>query len=134
MEEETKHAGGRPTLYDPKFIDEVDNYLATATKENQHLPKVESFALWIGVNKDTLYEWKKLYKEFSDALEKIMLFQGERLIDDGIYGGHEINASIVKLMLMNNHGMVDKSNTDLTTKGDKIESPRIFIPEEIKQP
>lgn len=113
------HAGGRPTKYDPSFVEEVDNYLTNVGKEQQHLPKVESFAIYIGVHKDSLYEWAKLYPEFSDALKKIMLLQAEQLIDDGIYGGKEVNATIIKLLLQNNHGMREK--TDTTTDGEKLE-------------
>lgn len=112
---------GRPTLYDPTFIDKVDEYLETATKENMHLPKVESFAIFLGVSKDTVYEWAKLYKEFSDALRKILTIQAERLIDDGIYGGKEVNATIVKLLLQNNHGM--KERVDQTTNDKDLPTP-----------
>lgn len=111
---------GRPTLYDPSFCEKVDEYLSTATKENMHMPKIESFALFLGVNKDTLYEWKAKYPEFSDALGKILTIQAERLIDDGIYGGKEVNATIVKLLLQNNHGMREKTDTDVTSMGEKI--------------
>ena len=113
------HAGGRPTKYDPKFIDEVDKYLKTTGKEQMHLPKIESFAIWLDVSKSTLYEWAKEYKEFSDALGKILLYQGVQLQDDGIYGGKEVNATIVKLLLQNNHGM--KERTDATSGDEKIE-------------
>lgn len=108
-----KHAGGRPTKYDPSFCNEVDKYLAETGHGSMHMPKIESFAIRLNVNKDTLYEWAKLYPEFSDALGKIMLYQGERLIDDGIYGGKEVNSTIVKLLLQNNHGM--KERIDETT-------------------
>ena len=113
---EIKHAGGRPTKYDPSFVAAVDEYILTTGKEQTHLPKIESFALYINVNKSTLYDWKKLYPEFSDALDRLMLKQAEQLIDDGIYGGKEVNATIVKLLLQNNHGM--KERTDQTS-GDK---------------
>ena len=114
---EIKHAGGRPTKYDPSFVAAVDEYILTTTgKEQKHLPKIESFALYINVNKSTLYDWKKLYPEFSNALDRLMLKQAEQLIDDGIYGGKEVNATIVKLLLQNNHGM--KERTDQTS-GDK---------------
>jgi len=113
--------GGRPTKYDPAFIGMVDQYLTGATRDNMHLPKVESFAKFIGVHKDTLYEWGKLYPEFSDALKRIMQEQAERLIDDGIYGGKEVNATIVKLLLQNNHGMREK--TDTTTDGKALPTP-----------
>ena len=115
------HAGGRPTKYDPSFVDEVDKYLATTGKENMHLPKIQSFALWLDVNDDTLVEWGKKYPEFSAALKKLMKRQAEQLIDDGIYGGKEVNATIVKLLLQNNHGMKEK--TDVTTNDKDIPTP-----------
>lgn len=116
----SKHPGGRPSKYDPIFIKKVDEYLATTGREQTTLPKVVSFARYIGVSKDTLYEWAKNNKEFSDSLAKIMEAQEETLIDDGIYGGKEVNATIVKLLLMNNHGMREKTDTDLTSKGKEL--------------
>lgn len=114
-------AGGRPTKYAPQYVDEVNKYLATTGKSFKHLPKIESFAIWLDINKDTLYEWAKLYPEFSDALEKIMRKQAEQLIDDGIYGGKDVNATIIKLLLQNNHGM--KERTDQTTNNKDIPQP-----------
>lgn len=116
-----KDKGGRPTKYDPKFIDEVNVYLAKATKDNMHMPKVESFALHIGVTKKTLYNWAEKHRQFLHSLEKIMTYQAERLIDDGIYGGKEVNATIVKLLLQNNHGYKERS--DITTNDKDIPSP-----------
>lgn len=109
---------GRPTKYNPEFCNKVKDYLENATKENMHMPKIESFALFLGVNKDTLYEWAKEHKEFSDALRDIMTVQAERLIDDGIYGGKEVNATIIKLLLQNNHGM--KERVDNTTNDKEV--------------
>lgn len=105
---------GRPTKYNPQFIQEVDNYLSELN--DTHLPKLVSFALRIGVNQETLTEWGKVHPEFSVALSKIMERQQEQLIDDGIYGGREVNAVIVKLLLQNNHGMRDKSDNEHTGK------------------
>ena len=116
-----KHAGGRPTLYDPSFIGEVDKYLEVTGKSQQHLPKLQSFAIWLGVSMDALEDWRKLYPEFGGALKRIMNLQAEQLIDDGIYGGKEVNATIVKLLLQNNHGMKEK--TDVTTNDKDIPTP-----------
>lgn len=116
---QSKHPGGRPTKYNPQFIQEVDNYLASV--DQTHLPKLVSFALRIGVNDDTLTEWEKKYPEFSVALDKIRQRQQEQLIDDGIYGGKEVNAVIVKLLLQNNHGMRDKQ--DHTTDNKPLPVP-----------
>ena len=109
---------GRPTEYDPEYCQKVDEYLKTTGKEQMHLPKIESFAIYLGHHKDTLYEWAKLHPDFSDALKKILVRQAEQLIDDGIYGGKEVNATIVKLLLQNNHGMKEKS--DVTSGGKPI--------------
>lgn len=112
---------GRPTKYSPTLIQKVDDYLSTKTRENTSLPTMQGLALKLEVDGDTLVEWGKKYKDFSAALKKLMLRQAEQLIDDGIYGGKEVNATIVKLLLQNNHGM--KERTDTTTNDKDIPSP-----------
>lgn len=91
--------------YSPEMVQKVHDYLQTTGKEQMHLPKIQSLALFLGVNRDTLYTWEKEHEEFKEALEIVRMKQAEQLIDDGIYGGKEVNAAIVKLMLENNHGM-----------------------------
>ena len=119
--EQTKHAGGRPTLYNPIFIDKVKEYLGTTGKEQTSLPTVEGFAIYLDVSRDSLYEWAKKYPKFSDTLKIIEIRQKQQLIDDGIYGGKEVNSTIVKLLLQNNHGM--KERTDQTTNDKELPSP-----------
>lgn len=114
------NAGGRPTKYDPNFIEEVDRYIATTGREQTALPTVQGLALHLNVNKTSLYEWAKAHEGFSNALEKLMDQQGQQLINDGIYGGKEVNSTIVKLLLMNNHGMREKS--DVTTDDAPIQT------------
>jgi len=121
----SKHPGGAPSKYDPLFIDEVDRYLEESTKDNMKMPKIESFAIRLDVSKKTLYNWGEEHPEFLHALEKIMMYQGERLIDDGIYGGKEVNATIIKLMLQNNHGYKERS--DVTSDDEKIETNTIVF-------
>mgnify|MGYP001609080381 CR=1 FL=1 len=116
-----KHAGGRPTKYNPSFVQAVDEYIATTGKEQTSLPTKQGLALYLNVDDETLNEWAKKYKEFSATLRKLMLKQAEQLINDGIYGGKEVNATIVKLLLQNNHGM--KERIDQTTKDKQLPSP-----------
>lgn len=54
---------GRPTKYDPKYCEQLITYMALPAS-------FESFAGEIGVDRDTLYEWRKKHKEFSDAHKK----------------------------------------------------------------
>lgn len=132
---------GRPTKYLPTFIKTVDKYL----KETQDvytefhkirsnsdksadgydrlvevkLPTVEDFASYINVSKNTLYEWAKLYPEFQDALEKIVLEQRKRLERGGLSGDY--NSTIAKLILSANHGLREKS--DVTSDGKALPTP-----------
>lgn len=108
---------GRPTKYDPKMIEEINEYLAGATPENMKIPTIEGVALKLGVNKETLYEWAKKYSEFSDSLEEIKLRQKEYLIEIGVFGGKEVNATIVALLLKVNHDMIEKTGVDVTSGG-----------------
>lgn len=53
-------AGGRPSKYDPKFCDQLLDHLSEGYS-------FEAFAGVIKVNHDTLHEWCKKHKEFSDT-------------------------------------------------------------------
>lgn len=112
---------GRPTKYYPEICDELDKYLATTGKEQMSLPTIQGFSLWLDVDDDTLNEWAKIYPEFSATLKRLKRLQAQQLIDDGIYGGKEVNSTIVKLLLQNNHGM--KERTDTTTNDKDIPAP-----------
>lgn len=115
-----KHAGGRPSLYTPQIIIDFNQYLQDATPENMEIATVEGLALKLGISKDTLYEWAKIHPEFSDALCKLKMEQKQQLIKTGIFGGKEINAGIVALMLKVNHDMVETQKTDITSGGKPL--------------
>jgi len=110
---------GRPSKYKEEYCDFVDEYLKTTGGQNMNLPMVEGLAIELAVNKTTLYEWAKKHKKFSNAIRKIKAFQKKQLVNDGIYGGKEINASIIKLLLQSNHGMRERQ--DITSKDEKMD-------------
>lgn len=112
---------GRPTKYDQKMCEELEKYLKTTGREQQSLPTMYGFALWLGVDDETLLEWGKIHPLFSAALRKLKHIQATQLIDDGMYGGKEVNATIVKLLLQNNHGMRERN--DITTNDKSIPAP-----------
>lgn len=115
---------GRPSEYKEEYIEKVDDYLAeridyydTETEKFKvQIPTLEGFALYIGVNKTSLYEWEKKHPLFSNALEKIRTEQQQRLLDNGLSGAY--NPTIAKLVLSANHGMREK--TDVTTDDKQI--------------
>ena len=112
---------GRPSDYDPTFVDKVDEYLKTTGKEQMELPTVEGFAIYLGVTRKTLYNWCKEHEEFLHTVDEILTRQANQLINDGIYGGKEVNASIVKLLLQSNHGL--RERTDVTSNDKELPTP-----------
>lgn len=123
-----KHPGGRPSEYDPSFVPKADEYLESCVDVERktdkgyavivRLPKLEGFARYLGVSRQTLHNWADAHPEFLDALERIKIEQKERLIDNGLSGDY--NATIAKLVLSSDHDMREKSDT--TTAGQPIGS------------
>jgi hypothetical protein len=100
------HAGGRPTKYDESMVAQIYTYLETVGREQTKLPKRVDIALKLGVHEETLIEWAKEHVEFSDALSRVDGLQKSQLMDDGMYGGKEVNAKIAQFLLGANHGMI----------------------------
>lgn len=131
---------GRPLEYDKDYINRVDEYLELHQDEEVQiikgqsedytnydnklkvkLPTIEGFARFIGVNKTSLYEWEKLDKDFSNALDKIRQEQHDRLVNNGLSGDY--NPTIAKLVLSSNHGYKEKADVtsnDKTITGNTI--------------
>ena len=110
----------RPTKYSQKVLELTDKYIEDAQKDLTKLPKIESLAIVLKVERKTLYNWanNKKGKEFKQRLEQINALQLERLIDVGIF--QKCNPAIVKMMLINNHHM-KSDNIDNNLVG-KLES------------
>lgn len=104
-----KHAGGRPTKYTPDIFPLIEEYLSTTGREQTELPTVEGLADKLNVNVDTLYEWRERYPQFSEAIKKILNRQKQQLMNDGMYGGKEVNSAMAIFLLKANHGLKDNS-------------------------
>lgn len=111
---------GRPSKYDPKYIDELNEYLEEAIPENMDIPTVEGFALRIGTSRQAIYRWAKEHKEFRNTFRRLKMLQKQHLVKIGIFGGKEINATIVQLLLRVNHKMVETTKSDITSGGKPL--------------
>lgn len=132
------HAGGRPTKYKEAYITKAREYINECqdeeveelsgvsakgtelyrTKLKVNLPTIEGFAVYLGVDKTSLYEWAKKEPKFSHALEIIKSEQQKRLINRGL--SWDYNPTIAKLMLSSNHNMREKTEQDVTSNGESI--------------
>ena len=127
---------GRPEKYKEEYISKVDDYLAGCKDEYSKvvkqfneakgyemydnvlvvkLPTIEGFCEYINTPWSTLHDWMDRHVEFSDAIDKIKLRQKRMLIENGLAGTY--NSTITKLILGNNHGVVEQSKSELTHKG-----------------
>lgn len=121
---------GRPIEYDyerlgplieeyiNKCVDEVEEYHKTRGEKSDSyerlvrvkLPTIEGLALYLGIDKTTVYEWEKTYAEFSHDVKRVRALQAERLINSGLSGDY--NPMIAKVLLTK-HGYNDKTDINL---------------------
>lgn len=101
---------GRPTKYYPAIINKIDEYFTTVGREQTCLPSIEGLAEYLDISTETVYQWGKVHKEFSDTIKKVAERQRKQLMDDGMYGGKEVNAAMAIFLLKANHGMSDGTN------------------------
>lgn len=122
---EVKNLGGRPSDFDEKKIKKVlSEYLNEAVPQNMKFPTVEGLALKLDVTKKTLYNWTKKSKWFLHSIKRLKMLQKEYLIETGVFGGKEVNPTIIAMMLRVNHKMVEvtksESKNDLTSNGKEL--------------
>ena len=115
-----KHAGGRPTDYNPEWVDVLPSMFA----EGQSVLEV---AVNLGISRDTFYEYCKLYPKFSDAAtrgKEISQAWWERVGRENLHDSSEYQGTSVrfndKLWAKNvscrfRNDWTDKSEIDLTT-------------------
>jgi len=82
-------------------------YIDSCSREQTELPTIEGLAISLGVNTDTIVEWEKKYPEFSATIKELKEKQKNQLINDGMYGGKEVNSTMAIFILKCNHGMIE---------------------------
>lgn len=115
---------GRPPDYNDQTVEKAKEYLESCDKE---LPSLEGLAVFLEIHRSTVYDWKEKYSDFSDILERILTEQAKRLMNNGLSG--KWNSTISKLILTK-HGYSDKTETDITTKGERITGINYLPPSE----
>lgn len=123
---------GRPSSYNPEYCDQIikffsrepftvllvddggGNKVPALDRKGQPIlipctfPTKEGFARSIGVCRDTIHEWSRVYSDFSDAIKKAETIQKDILIQNGLLGAYEKTFAI----------FVAKNVTDMSDKQD----------------
>ena len=128
-EKDPKPKRGRPTLYKPEYCEMLIDFFnieTTITKkvkipskhgaievdreESTEIPMLIDFAQMIGVDYDTLLEWRDKYPEFSGAYKKAKMFQEKIIVTNGIKGRYDKTFAI--FMLKCNHDWKEKTEVE----------------------
>lgn len=116
---------GRPTEYNEEILKKTESYLESCndTEEDKehnikrivNLPSIEGLAYELKINKDTIYAWAKIHKEFSDVIDDLRSKQAKSLLNNGLSGNY--NPTIAKVLLTK-HGY--REGIDTTTNDESI--------------
>jgi len=112
--DDIKHTGGRPSKYSDEILAKAEDYFLKCYGKidgRPRVPFIEELALELGVDEDTIVEWKNKrnndgslkYPEFSATYSKIYTLQKLRLKQTGLTGKSQ---SFVIFLLSSNHGML----------------------------
>jgi len=105
---------GRPTKYNDAYVKGAYEYLhANIGVASGSLPTLEGLSLKLDLDIETIAIWADLHPEFSVPIKKIKQLQKTVLMDDGLYGGKEVNATMAIFLLKCNHGMIETDRREL---------------------
>lgn len=110
---------GRPTKYNDELQGHADRYVFDFNEQGDVIPSQAGLCCWLGISRSTLFEWSKVYPDFSSTLDAIQSKQETMTLNKALVG--EFNSTIAKLVLAN-HGYSDKQEIDHRS-GDKSMSP-----------
>lgn len=121
---------GRPTIYNEEILTKTKEYIDSCKdgivdvsidpnkpiyKTKVNIPTIEGLAYHLGINKDTIYTWRKEKPEFSDLIEELLAKQAKELVNKGLSGDY--NSTIAKVLLTK-HGY--REGIDATTDDKPI--------------
>lgn len=109
---EKKTKIGRPSVYAEKLVEAKKYLMGDWQVIGDSIPSVAGLACYLGVSRETLYDWKSKEKAFSDILNEILTLQERTLLNGGL--SKDFNPIITKLVL-SKHGYSDKVEQDVTS-------------------
>lgn len=100
---------GRPLKYpdEDQLVIKAQEYLDQCGREQTSLPTIEGLSIYLDLDDDNVNEYRKRYPKFHATIKKLKHMQKRQLIDDGMYGGKEVNSTMAIFLLKVNHGMIE---------------------------
>lgn len=123
--------GGRPTILTGELVNKAETYLGTCyatpvytdkgtvAYTDTNLPMIVGLAIYLGIDKTTIYDWCKgdgeLNKQFSNIVKEIQHEQEKMLVNKGLAGLFQPKTTG---MLLSKHGYSEKTEVETTMKVD----------------
>ena len=114
----------RPSKYNDKILEKAEDYIKNYIKYGDKIPMIDGLALELGIHRDTVNDWERKYPEFSDIVRTLMTHQGRKLMNGSLSG--EFRERTATLALSSNHGLVIKTQTDITSSDETMKPPTII--------
>lgn len=130
---------GRPSKLTDELMEKAEGYLDTCHDNIEltdrgalafvevNLPSKVGLAQYLDLDKDTIEDWtnpesERFSDKFSVIVKRIQREQEIRLINKGLGG---IYTSKALGAMLSKHGYHEKTETDVTTKGESVNAPVI---------
>ena len=114
----------RPSKYNATILEKAEDYIKNYIKYGDEIPMIDGLALELGIHRDTVNDWEKKYPEFSDIVRTLMTHQGRKLMNGSLNGSFRERTAT--LALSSNHGLVAKTETDITSSDGTMKPPTII--------
>ena len=114
----------RPSKYNATILEKAEDYIKNYITYGDQIPMIDGLALELGIHRDTVNDWEKKYPEFSDIVRTLMTHQGRKLMNGSLSG--EFRERTATLALSSNHGLVAKTETDITSSDGTMKPPTII--------
>jgi|SRR6185312_5686174 len=110
------HAGGRPLKFQSveELEKKIDEFFASGKP-----PLITSLALWLDTDRKVLIDYQDR-PEFCNTIKKAKL-RCEEYVEETLMTTRNATGAIFNLK--NNYGWVDKTEQDITSKGEQINQP-----------
>ena len=118
--EEVTAKVGRPTDYTPEMQAKASGYIYQLEELGHVVPSRAGLCCYLGIGRQTSYEWQKIHDEFKYTLQDVEIMQEHLALNGGL--NNALNSTIVKLVLAN-HGYSDKQDINHGSKDGSM-SPK----------
>jgi len=97
----------KPAIYkENNIVKETEKYI-NKYKQLEIIPTIVGLALFLKINKDTVYEYAKRYPEFKKSLTKVLELQERKLLSESLVNKYN---SRIAILLLSRHGWKEENN------------------------